>query len=143
MRGYSSKPVLSSLPLQIFYELNSYYFGLFFVAEILLFVYKAEMLYYPSQTLGIDLGLLFVLTFLEMLRLFVGCKGNLTERTLTSLFSVFLLAVSAALVVYFLLWQTFVLRIDLVLCGILLFLHLLQFVFSLIATISFISSSEV
>jgi len=64
-------------------------------------------------------------------------KGNLTQRVLSTVMSVILLAASALLTVYYLLWQTFVLRVDLVICGILLALQFFQLLFSLIAVAAF------
>ncbi|CAK8673946.1 unnamed protein product [Clavelina lepadiformis] len=131
------KAVLSSLTLEIFFTLNAYYFALFWLLEILLFVYKAEILPYPGTNIALDIVLIFVLAAIEVLRIFIGSKGNLTEHSLSTIISLVFLACSVVLVIYFLLWQTYVMRADVVLCGILLSLQAVEFLFSVVALCSF------
>lgn len=133
----AGKQVLSSLPLEMLLYLNGFYLGFFFIAEVLLFVYKGEVLYYASDNLALDVILLFLLGGMETLRIFFASKGNLTERTLTMLGSVVLLIPTAVLVVYFLLWQTYVLRIDVIITAIFLGLQCIELVLSLVSMVIF------
>ncbi|XP_024116124.1 transmembrane protein 216 [Oryzias melastigma] len=132
-----SRPILSSTPLQVLLYLNSWYFAAFYLAEILMFVYKGILLPYPSDNLVLDVVLLLLFLALETLRIFYGWKGNLCERSLTSCLSLFILASCAALAVYYLLLQTFVLRLEFLLCAVLLCFYSLEFLLGFIAVSSF------
>uniref|UniRef100_H2Z014 Transmembrane protein 216 n=1 Tax=Ciona savignyi TaxID=51511 RepID=H2Z014_CIOSA len=131
------KGVLSSVSLEIFLYLNAYYLALFVLAEVLLVVYKAEVLPYPSNNIALDVVLVFLLAFIELMRIFMGSKGNLTEHVVASAISLGFLIPSVVLTLYFLLWQTFVLRVDVVLCGVMLSLHAVEFLFLCIALCTF------
>ncbi|XP_002126879.2 transmembrane protein 216-like [Ciona intestinalis] len=131
------KGVLSSVSLEIFFNLNAYYLALFMVAEILLVVYKAEVLPYPGNNIALDVVILFLLGIVELIMIFMGSKGNLTEHVMASAISLASLLPSIGLTLYFLLWQTYVLRVDVVLCGVLLALHGLELLFLFIAVCTF------
>uniref|UniRef100_A0A3Q1F797 Transmembrane protein 216 n=2 Tax=Acanthochromis polyacanthus TaxID=80966 RepID=A0A3Q1F797_9TELE len=132
-----TRPQLSSTPLQILFYLNSWYFAAFYLAEILMFVYKGVMLPYPSDNLVLDLVLLLLFLALESLRIFYGWKGNLCERSLASCVSVFILFPCAALAVYYLLLQTFVLRLEFILSSVLLAFYSLEFLLGLLSISAF------
>ncbi|XP_069000025.1 transmembrane protein 216 [Embiotoca jacksoni] len=132
-----TRPILSSTPLQVLLHLNVWYFAAFYVAEILMFVYKGLLLPYPSDNLVLDLALLLLFLALESLRIFYGWKGNLCERSLASCASLFMLLPCAALAVYYLLLQTFVLRLEFVLAAALLCFYGLEFLLGLLAVSSF------
>lgn len=132
-----SQPILSSTPLQILFQLNLWYFAAFYLAELLVFLYKGVSLPYPSQNLLLDLLLLLLFLCLEALRLFYGWKGNLCERSLASVLSVLILLPCAALAVYYLLFQTFVLRLELVLGSVLLCFYGLELLLGLTAVSAF------
>merc|ERR1711860_225523 len=102
-RRGKSQVVRSSLPFQILLYLNGWYFAFFFVCEILLFVFKGETLPYASNVLAAEIILLFLLAAVEAFRLFFGKKGNLTEQI--------------GGVLFFWLWQTYVLRVEVVLAA--------------------------
>ncbi|KAK9962952.1 hypothetical protein ABG768_006187 [Culter alburnus] len=120
MAAHGRQPVLSSTPLQILFHLNSWYFAAFFIAEILMFIYKGVILPYPQSNLILDVVLLLLFLGLETLRLFYGWKGNLCQRSLALFVSVSVLVPCAVLSVYYLLLQTFVLRLEVVLNAVLL-----------------------
>ncbi|CAB4041222.1 transmembrane 216-like, partial [Paramuricea clavata] len=63
---------LSSLPLQVLLHLNVWYYVVFWVAELLLYVYKGVILPYPNQgsTLALEIILLFLFALIEAVRLF-------------------------------------------------------------------------
>ncbi|XP_022616100.1 transmembrane protein 216 [Seriola lalandi dorsalis] len=132
-----NQPILSSTPLQVLLYLNSWYFGAFYLAEILMFIYKGVSLPYPSDNLVLDVVLLVIFLGLETLRIFYGWKGNLCERSLASCASLFILFPCVALAVYYLLLQTFVLRLEFILCAILLCFYSLEFLLGLLSVSSF------
>ncbi|XP_008291132.1 transmembrane protein 216 [Stegastes partitus] len=137
-----SQTILSSTPLQLLFYLNGWYFAAFYLAEILMFIYKGVLLPYPLDNLVLDVVLLLLFLALETLRIFYGWKGNLCERSLSSCLSVFVLLPCTALAVYFLLLQTFVLRLEFLLCSGLLCFYGLQLLLGLLS-ISAFSRSKV
>ncbi|XP_044219461.1 transmembrane protein 216 isoform X2 [Thunnus albacares] len=132
-----SQPILSSTPLQILLYLNCWYFAAFYLAEILMFIYKGVLLPYPSDNLVLDVVLLVLFLGLETLRIFYGWKGNLCERSLASAVSLFILLPCAALAVYYLLLQTFVLRLEFLLSAVLLCFYGLEFLLGLVSVSAF------
>lgn len=66
-----------------------------------------------------------------------GWKGNLCERSLASCLSLFILLPCAALAVYVLLLQTFVLRVEFILAAILLVFYGLELVLGLVSLLAF------
>ncbi|XP_028816172.1 transmembrane protein 216 isoform X1 [Denticeps clupeoides] len=137
MASPGKQAILSSTPLQILFYLNSYYFAAFFVAESLMFVYKGILLPYPSPNLILDIVLLLLYLGLEILRLFYGWKGNLCERTLAMSVSVGVMVPCTVLCVYYLLLQTFVLRLEFILSAVLLCFYSVELVLGLMAISTF------
>uniref|UniRef100_W5KTT1 Transmembrane protein 216 n=1 Tax=Astyanax mexicanus TaxID=7994 RepID=W5KTT1_ASTMX len=129
--------MLSSTPLQVLFYLNSWYFAVFFIAEILMFIYKGVLLPYPQSNLILDIVLLLLYLGLETLRLFYGWKGNLCERTLTLSISIGVLVPCTVLSVYYLLLQTFVLRLEFILNAVLLCFYGLELILGLITISAF------
>ncbi|KAK2838603.1 hypothetical protein Q7C36_013417 [Tachysurus vachellii] len=152
MAAHGRHPILSSMPLQVLFYLNSWYFAAFFIAEILMFIYKALtpsmegsnriLLPYPQANLILDIVLLLLYLGLEALRLFYGSKGNLCERSLMIIVSVGVLVPCTVLSVYYLLLQTFILRLEFILNAILLCFYALELVLALI-TIAVFSRASV
>ncbi|XP_066505787.1 transmembrane protein 216 isoform X2 [Hoplias malabaricus] len=142
MAARGRHPILSSTPLQVLFYLNSWYFAAFFIAEILMFVYKGVLLPYPQSNLILDIVLLLLYLGLEILRLFYGWKGNLCERSLTLSVSVFVLVPCTVLCVYYLLLQTFILRLEFILSIVLLCFYGLELILALM-TISAFSRATV
>ncbi|XP_056327964.1 transmembrane protein 216 [Danio aesculapii] len=142
MAAHGRQPVLSSTPLQILFHLNGWYFAAFFVAEILMFIYKGVILPYPQDNLILDVVLLLLFLGLETLRLFYGWKGNLCQRSLALFMSVAILVPCAVLSVYYLLLQTFVLRLEFVLNAVLLCFYGFELVLGLM-TISVFSRANI
>ncbi|KAL2077236.1 hypothetical protein ACEWY4_026740 [Coilia grayii] len=135
-RYYSNDAV----PMVLLY-LNSWYFATFFIAECLMFIYKGVTLPYPSQNLILDVVLLFLYLGLEILRLFYGWKGNLCERGLAMSVSIGVLVPCTVLSVYYLLLQTFVLRLEFILNAILLCFYGLELILGIMCMTTFSRSS--
>lgn len=125
-RGQGSCEVLSSVPLQVLFCLSGLFSVLYFPATLLLILYKSQTFSYPHGLLLLDVGLLCAMGLLEVLRLYLGTKGNLTEAEGPLAASLVLTAGNALLAVHFLFWQTLVLRADSVLGAVLLALHSLE-----------------
>ncbi|KAM6953549.1 transmembrane protein 216 [Aplochiton taeniatus] len=137
MAASGKHPILSSTPLQVLLYLNSWYFAVFILAEALMFVYKGFMLPYPPSNLILDVVLLLLYLGLETLRIFYGWKGNLCERSLAVAVSMLILVPCTVLAVYYLLLQTFVLRLEFILNTILLCFYGLEFLLEVISISSF------
>ncbi|XP_029966922.1 transmembrane protein 216 isoform X2 [Salarias fasciatus] len=133
-----NQQILSSTPLQVLFYLNSWYFAAFYLAEVLMFIYKGVVLPYPADNLVLDVVLLLLIfPGLEILRLFYGWKGNLCERSLALCASLLVLLPCAALAVYCLLLQTFVLRLELILSAALLCFYGLELPLGLLSLSAF------
>uniref|UniRef100_A0A452S8V8 Transmembrane protein 80 n=1 Tax=Ursus americanus TaxID=9643 RepID=A0A452S8V8_URSAM len=117
---------LSSVSLQVLLYLSGAYYALYFLATLLMVVYKSQVFSYPHPYLVLDLTLLLLMGILEVTRLYLGTKGNLTEAEVPLAISLVLTAGGALLSTYFLLWQTLVLRADSILSTALLALHGLE-----------------
>ncbi|KAL4233582.1 hypothetical protein ACF0H5_008263 [Mactra antiquata] len=129
--------VRASLPYEVLLYLNGWYFGLFFLSEILLFAYKGETLPYANGVLPAEIILVFILAGIEALRLFFARKGNLTERIVGVIISI-LLSVPAILgAIFYLYWQTYVTRADVILSGIQLAFLGLELIFGIVSIITF------
>ncbi|CAH4035268.1 unnamed protein product [Pieris brassicae] len=92
--------VNSSLAYEILLYINSFYFGLFATCE------------------------------LEAARLILGRKGSLSEKDVPVMFSVLLTVPSITGVLYLLIWQVVVLRIEYIWCTLMLSLQSLEFIFA-------------
>ncbi|CAL1687397.1 unnamed protein product [Lasius platythorax] len=109
----------SSLTYEILMYLNSFYFGMFAVCELGMGLFKVANLPSPgaSKTLT-EFALLLFLIATEGGRIYLGRKGNLTERGLPIVIGIFLTVPSSLATLYFLLWQYYVLRLEVILCSI-------------------------
>jgi transmembrane protein 216 len=130
----------SSLLFEILLYLNSFYFSMFALCEFGMGLFKVVNLPYPTGTVISEFLLLLFLCCIEFVRICMGRKGNLTERVLPVLVSIGLTIPSILGVVYFLIWQTYVLRLEVVLCSIQLTLQGLELTFALLCVISFYKS---
>ncbi|MCI4380123.1 hypothetical protein PGIGA_G00236270 [Pangasianodon gigas] len=141
MAANGRHPILSSMPLQVLFYLNCWYYAAFFIAESLMFIYKGILLPYPQDNLILDIVLLLLYLGLEALRLFYGWKGNLCERSLMLIVSVGVLVPCTVLSIYYLLLQTFILRLEFILNAILLCFYALELVLALITIAAFSRAS--
>ncbi|XP_052616690.1 transmembrane protein 216 isoform X1 [Peromyscus californicus insignis] len=113
---------LSSTPLEVLFFLNGWYYATYFLLELLIFLYKAGLLLpYPTANLVLDVVMLFLYLGVEVIRLFFGTKGNLCQRKMPLGISVALTFPSAMMASYYLLLQTYVLRLEAIMNSILLF----------------------
>ncbi|KAM6322075.1 transmembrane protein 80 isoform 1-T1 [Podargus strigoides] len=102
-------------------------------------VYKSQVFSYPDDFLAHDLALLFLMAILEALRLYLGVHGNLTEEEAPLGLSLVITVGSVILSVYFLVWQTYVLRADVIVNSLLLVLYGLEVLLKVTAIAAFVS----
>ena len=132
------------LTLQILLYFNRWFVGLFVVLNIATFVYKGYYLPYPARTpgLGIDIMSVFIFAILEGFRIFTASLGNKTEQIGPVLVSILLGVGSVVMNAFFLQWQIYVLRIDVILNGISIAFIGLEMIVSIIAVCIFKSSNN-
>lgn len=127
----------SSLTYEILMYLNSFYFGMFAVCELGMGLFKTANLPSPgANTTLIEFGLLLFLIVTEGGRIYLGRKGNMTERGLPILIGILLTVPSTLGTLYFLLWQYYVLRLEVILCSIQLALLASELVISVMCLIA-------
>ncbi|KAG7204186.1 hypothetical protein KM043_002023 [Ampulex compressa] len=127
----------SSLTYEILMYLNSFYFGMFAICELGMGLFKAANLPSPgTSTTLTEFALLLFLIATEGGRIYLGRKGNLTERGLLILIGIVLTVPSSLATLYFLFWQNYVLRLELILCSIQLVLLASAVVISILCLIA-------
>lgn len=128
--------VNASLAYEILLYINSFYFGLFATCELgtlilkSILIKKYEVEKDPTK-LGQDYGVLVGLFIIETARLILGRKGSLSERDVPVMFSVLLTVPSIVGVLYLLIWQVVVLRIEYIWCTLMVSLQMLEFMFAI------------
>ncbi|XP_059831592.1 transmembrane protein 80-like isoform X2 [Hypanus sabinus] len=130
--------VLSSIPLQMIYYLNICYYIFYFLTTLLMVIYKSQVFSFPDGNLALDLILLILMVILEVIRLYHGFKGNLTEEAIPIVINMVLTIGSMLFSLYYLLWQTYVLRADVIINAILLVIYGLEEVLDIIAISAFV-----
>ncbi|KAH1172261.1 hypothetical protein KIL84_007879 [Mauremys mutica] len=124
---------------EILFYLNGFYYIFYFLATLLMIIYKSQVFSYPDNYLALDLALLFIMAILEAIRLYLGTKGNLTEEEVPLGVSLVITVGSIMLSVYFLVWETYVLKADVIINAILLFTYGLEGLLQIIAIAAFVS----
>lgn len=129
--------VNSSLTYEILMYLNSFYFGMFAICEVGMGIFKATTLQSPGFIKSItEFAMLAFLLTTEGCRIYLGRRGNLVERGIPMILGIILTIPSVLATMYFLLWQNYVLRLEVILCSIQLVLLVTEFVISVMCLIS-------
>ncbi|TNN00236.1 hypothetical protein fugu_011482 [Takifugu bimaculatus] len=115
-----SSSVLLSLTFQLLLALTSVYFVFYLLFTFGLIITKSLSLSYPADALASDVSVLFLLAVVGSVQYFCGAKGNLTERSDYILANVLVTVISVLLVIYFLTYQTYVMRADVITSSILI-----------------------
>uniref|UniRef100_A0A8C9ELB4 Transmembrane protein 80 n=1 Tax=Pavo cristatus TaxID=9049 RepID=A0A8C9ELB4_PAVCR len=126
---------LSSVPLQVLFYINGFYYIFYFVATLAMIIYKSQAFSYPDGFLAPDLALLYSYQLFVFLQ---GSKGNLTEEEAPLGLSLVITVGSMLLSVYFLIWQTYVLKADVIINAVLLFTYGLEAVLQVLAIAAFV-----
>ena len=135
--------VKSNLTLQILFFCNIFAVIAIFLVEILIYIYKGVNLPYPPNTLLAEVLLLIFYPVLEAVRLYFGMKGNLTRR-IPALAVALLFAVPVFLTsLYFMIWQTYILRLEFILAIIHVVFISLEIIFSVVSIITFARTPDV
>ncbi|NWS49373.1 TMM80 protein, partial [Probosciger aterrimus] len=133
-----SSSQMSSVPLQLLFYVNGIYLIFYFLATLAILLYKSQAFSYPEDFLSVDLTLLVIMAIAEVLRLYLGVRGNLTEEEGLLGLSLVMTVGSVFLAVYFLVWQTYVLKIDVILNTILLLFCGMESILKISAIAAFI-----
>ncbi|XP_072377688.1 transmembrane protein 216-like [Diabrotica undecimpunctata] len=105
-----------SLTFEVLLYLNSYYFGLFAICEICMISVK-YFSFIGLDHYSTDFGVLIGVCFIEILRVLLASRGNLTERKWPVIVAILLTIPSVLGVVYLMMWQSEILRFEYVICG--------------------------
>lgn len=150
--------VNSSLAYEILLYLNSFYLGMFFVCEVAMGILKAINVSYPENSLMTEVGIFCAMFLVEVFRIFLGRRGNLASKStehsfypilhfaifknnvfiyvfvseVPVFFSVLLTIPSAVGVCYFLIYQTYILRLEYIWCAVMLMFHALELTFAIL-----------
>ena len=111
---------------------NTWYNWLYFLLTAAAFIWKGLVLPYPAGTLSREFPYLLLLLASEAGRLFLGTKGNKTESSQETFIFGLLTLLSMPVPLYYLWWQTYVLRLDRILNYILLAFQVVQFILALL-----------
>ncbi|XP_029607762.1 transmembrane protein 80 isoform X2 [Salmo trutta] len=80
-RAGKSAVVLSSVPLQLLLYLTALYYVFYFLSTLCMIIYKSRVMSYPDDLLTQDVGLLFFMACLELLRLYCDPMRELPEKS--------------------------------------------------------------
>lgn len=132
----------SSLPYQILLYLNGWYLAAFLTMEVLMLIYKISVLPYPTGNIMAEVFLFIFLAAVESVRIFMGKKGNLTEQMISIVLSVIFAAPSVLAMLYLLLWQTYVLHLEVILVSLALVFEGVELLFALLAIVTITKSGS-
>ncbi|KAG2489989.1 hypothetical protein HYH03_011618 [Edaphochlamys debaryana] len=123
------------------------YFGawwdfIYYVVNIAVFIYKGLTLPYPSTNFAMEFSFSWLWILIDAPRLFLASKGNKTERALPIIFSGVLGLPVLGMYIYFIAFQTYVLKIDQLTNAIALIFMGLQFILAVLAVIRFIMATR-
>lgn len=131
----------SSAFFQILTFFNLWYLVIFTIAEVILYVFKFMHLPYHGSYAACDILILIFALVLELLRIQVGRNGNLTERQVPMIACLVLTVPCVLAAVYQLLWQTYVLRIEIILASVMFVFQGLEILYCNILAIGFTKRS--
>ncbi|KAG2426456.1 hypothetical protein HXX76_011687 [Chlamydomonas incerta] len=134
--------VLTSLGFQIFIYFGGWWDAIYYILNILVFVYKGLQLPYPDQNFTMEFIFSWLWILIEIPRLFLASKGNKTERSTPIVLSFILVLPLLGMYVYFVAFQTYVLKIDLFLNGAAIAFVGIQYIFGILAVIRFVMATR-
>mmetsp|Transcript_1259 Transcript_1259/g.3499 ORF Transcript_1259/g.3499 Transcript_1259/m.3499 type:complete len:146 (-) Transcript_1259:3425-3862(-) len=125
------------LSLQVLFTLNIWWALFFFILENGIFWWKGYMLPYKARNWDAEYFGVWMLLGLEVLRLYFGMKGNLTKHTRLIVVCIVLTMLTIGCNVYYLIAQTYVLRIEYVILLMNIILQGLELVLCFLAALRF------
>uniref|UniRef100_A0A673MUT9 Transmembrane protein 80 n=1 Tax=Sinocyclocheilus rhinocerous TaxID=307959 RepID=A0A673MUT9_9TELE len=117
---------LSSVLLQILLYLSAAYSVFYFLSTLSMIIYKSEYFLFKSfktYVFALDVHLLFLMASLEVLRVYWGIRGNLQESESYTASNLIATGAAVLLALYFVIWQSYVLRADVIIGSILICLY--------------------
>ena len=87
----------------------------YFLAEIVLFVYKDNKLHYPPHSISVEIVCLIFFLIVQLVRFYLGALGNRSETSIFVLFCLIFVIVPLYTYVQFLILQTYVLKLEVIL----------------------------
>ncbi|XP_049302913.1 transmembrane protein 216 [Bactrocera dorsalis] len=125
-----------SLGYEVLIYLNSFYFGMFACCELSMGLLKAINLSYPNNVLARDSAVVIGFCILETIRIILGRKGSLADKSWPVILSVFLTVPCFFGVSYILLLQEYKLRLEYVLCTLQIGLYLTEVWYAILSFFS-------
>jgi transmembrane protein 216 len=125
----------SSTALHILLRINIHYTIFWFILEILLFIFKYYHVPYATNAFGIEIAMIFMLCFNEFLRQFFAIKGNLTLQSNHLIISIIYGIICIIGFIFFLVWQSYIQRTEILLSTIGLTLITIEILLSIITII--------
>ncbi|CAB3258408.1 unnamed protein product [Arctia plantaginis] len=95
-------------------------------------ILKAINVSYPENALLTEAGIFCALCLIEVIRIYLGRRGNLASKKVPVFFSVILTIPSAVGVCYFLIYQTYILRLEYIWCAVMLMFQALELAFAIL-----------
>eukprot|EP00038_Savillea_parva_P025370 m.47351 g.47351 ORF g.47351 m.47351 type:complete len:146 (+) comp6878_c0_seq1:306-743(+) len=133
----ATRKVSPNVSLQILFSLNIWFLVFFFVLMNGIFWWKGYVLPYKERNWYGEYFGLWLFLALETIRLYFGMRGNLTKHTELMVVCIVLTMVSIPCYVYYLIAQTYVLRIENILLIITIVLEGLELLLSFLAAVRF------
>ena len=103
-----------SFVFQTLIEFHQVYTIVYFIIEELLFVYKCAYLDFPEHSASLEIIALIFYLFIQLGRFYFGSLGNRAEASMFVIMSFVFSIVIAFTYMYYMLLQTYVLRIELI-----------------------------
>ncbi|XP_067613819.1 transmembrane protein 216 [Eurosta solidaginis] len=125
-----------ALGYEVLIYLNSFYFGMFACCELSMGLLKAINLSYQEEVLIRDSIVLIGLCILETIRLILGRRGSLADKSCPVIFSVLLIVPCFFGIAYILLLQEYKLRLEYVLCTLMIGLYLAEIWYAILVVVS-------
>uniref|UniRef100_A0A061S6C2 Transmembrane protein 216 n=1 Tax=Tetraselmis sp. GSL018 TaxID=582737 RepID=A0A061S6C2_9CHLO len=130
-------PVQTSVFLQVFIYFGGIFDAVWWLCELVLFVWKGIRLPYPTANFTLEFIFLWLYLIIGPPRLHLSSRGNKSESKSMVLFGLILSLPLVALHIYYMLFQTFVLRLELLLNAASLFFIGMQVIFMLYCLFNF------
>ncbi len=124
--------VQSSLPFEVLLYFNNYYFFVFVFCECILYFFKVTHLPYSSDAILVDCLVFKFFCSIQLCRIQAGRKGNLTGKNTQIVISLLLIVPSVVGLLYIILIQLKVLRLEIILCYVEMAFEFLEFLFGVL-----------
>jgi hypothetical protein len=136
--------VRSSVVFEVFLTINRWGVLFWLLVESLSFVYKNATIIYPSQgQIAGEIILMLAVFFIEVLRILLGSISNRTESILLSALTIILTIAIFFGYLYFVAWQLFVIRAELIMTIIALLFTGIGIVFLILCIVFFARPSPI